>query len=195
MTAPPLLIVFLFGILFALLDASWLASSAHTLLRLVAPSPKSSQIAKVKKDLIDAKKSLAAISAQDEFARWAKERRRSDKLEKEFADLVKAQGSEKSAFESSVSWAVWGLVWFLHISIILMYRTTPMFYVPASFVGPFARMLRMPFAPIGSVSVVFWLFATKNVVKKMVASSKLVVNSVSGSAVEKKESPKTVKVE
>ncbi|KAJ3020813.1 UNVERIFIED_CONTAM: GET complex subunit get1 [Siphonaria sp. JEL0065] len=173
------LLVFLFAAIATLLDANYnsLATVAHSLLRLVVPSKAAARIEKVKKDLIEAKKTMNSISAQDEFAKWAKERRRHDKLETEYANLVKAQGSDKSSFERTVSWGVWIGVWVLHIGIVLAYRKTPMFYVPTSFVGPFSWMLSMPFAPTGSVSVTFWLFASKNVIKKILTASKLIASS------------------
>ncbi|KAJ3019416.1 UNVERIFIED_CONTAM: GET complex subunit get1 [Siphonaria sp. JEL0065] len=173
------LLVFLFAVVATLLDSNYnaLAAATHSLLRLVVPSKAAAKIQKVKMDLIDAKKAMNSISAQDEFAKWAKERRRHDKLETEYANLVKAQGSDKSSFERTVSWGVWIGVWVLHIGIILVYRKTPMFYVPTSFVGPFSRMLSMPFAPAGSVSVAFWLFASKNVIKKILTASKLIASS------------------
>ncbi|KAJ3289223.1 GET complex subunit get1 [Rhizoclosmatium sp. JEL0117] len=193
--AAHLLLVFLYAVVATLLDANYnaLASWTHSLLRLVVPSAAAAKAAKVKTELIAAKKVLNSISAQDEFAKWAKERRRHDKLETEYANLVKAQGSDKSSFERTVSWGVWIAVWALQAFIILYYRKTPMFYVPKSFVGPFASMLRWPFAPAGSVSATFWLFASKNVIRKILTATKTIVASSSSSGVAEKE--KTVKTE
>ncbi|KAI9353581.1 WRB/Get1 family [Obelidium mucronatum] len=195
--ATAMLFVFLFAVLATLLDANYnaLAASTHSFLRLIVPSKASAQIAKIKKDLIEAKKTMNSISAQDEFARWAKERRKHDKLENEFAALVKAQGSEKSSFERTVSWGVWIAVWILHISIVLTYRKTPMFFVPTGFVGPFSRMLSMPFAPAGSVSVAFWLFASKNVIKKVLTATKLIASSTVAVVSPAADAGKTVKTE
>jgi hypothetical protein len=74
------------------------------------------------------------------------------------------------------------------VMILLYYRTAPMFYVPSGWMGPFAYILCLPFAPfgmllrvvdvyfwfilritcVGSVGVVFWLQACKNVAKRAI---------------------------
>ncbi|KAJ3200817.1 GET complex subunit get1, partial [Entophlyctis luteolus] len=165
-----LVTVFLVAAVAALFDANYnaVAAALYTLFRYIVPLRASKQLAGAKTSLTEAKQSLHLISAQDDFAKWAKERRRHDKLEAEYASLVKSISSDKASFVSSASWCLWGFVWFLQIAFIVHYLRTPMFFVPRSFVGPFLRALSMPFAPKGSVSVTFWLFSCKTSVKKIV---------------------------
>ncbi|KAI8845808.1 GET complex subunit get1 [Chytriomyces hyalinus] len=189
-----LLVVFLFAAASTLLNNNYnkLASFCFNFVRRFVPSKETEKIAKLKKDLIAAKAVLNSISAQDEFAKWAKERRRHDKLSTEFDALNKNQGNDKAAFERSVSWGVWGFMWFLNIFFVFYFRKSAMFYVPHEFVGPFSIVLRLPFAPQGSVSFAFWLFACKNVISKLFsvfAPAKPVAAAASNA------SEKTVKME
>ncbi|KAJ3098150.1 GET complex subunit get1 [Physocladia obscura] len=193
-----LIAIFILAAALALLDGnhSTIGTWLFGILRAIIPSARSAQIAKLKIDLIDAKRSLNAISAQDEFAKWAKERRKHDKIDSEYATLVKSQTSEKATFVSNVSWSLWGVGWIIQLAVIFVYLRTPMFYVPHSFVGPFARMLAAPFAPKGSVSVSFWLFSSKSFIKKTVSLFKpsLIVQTAISGAV-KTDGTKLVKVE
>nr|KAJ3421158.1 GET complex subunit get1 [Polyrhizophydium stewartii] len=93
-----------------------------------------------------------AIADRDEFAKWAKLRRKYDKLISEFEQKSRAHASRKKAFKLSVSWGLWALFWILQIAFIVIWRAHPMFYVPRDWVGPFTRWLRFPLAPPGSVS-------------------------------------------
>ncbi|KAL2912223.1 GET complex subunit get1 [Polyrhizophydium stewartii] len=104
----------------------------------------------------------AATSSQDEFAKWAKLRRKYDKLISEFEQKSRAHASRKKAFKLSVSWGLWALFWILQIAFIVIWRAHPMFYVPRDWVGPFTRWLRFPLAPPGSVSVLYWFYACRS---------------------------------
>jgi hypothetical protein len=53
----------------------------------------------VKIDLVKRKQELASISAQDEFAKWAKSRRMYDKLESEYSKLNIEATLSKASFQ------------------------------------------------------------------------------------------------
>ncbi|KAJ3216577.1 vacuolar protein sorting-associated protein 45 [Dinochytrium kinnereticum] len=105
------------------------------------------------------KKEMDSTSAMDEFAKWAKLRRRFDKLAAELDSSAKLESSDRASFERSVSWGLRGIMWIFQTFLIWSFSSEAMFYIPRSWTGPFGYVLSLPFAPKGSVSVVFWLFA------------------------------------
>ncbi|KAI8607592.1 CHD5-like protein-domain-containing protein [Chytriomyces sp. MP71] len=169
--ASALVVVLLFAVGSAVLSPQYnrVAATTHSLRVWLLPSQHGAAIASLKARLVESKKTLANTSAQDHFAQWAKERRRHDKLAAEYEAVTKAQASQKASFERTVSWGLWAAMWAINLFLVFWYRRTPMFYVPWEFVGPFSWVLSFPFAPRGSVSFAFWLFACKNVIAKILS--------------------------
>ncbi|KZT61775.1 hypothetical protein CALCODRAFT_522579 [Calocera cornea HHB12733] len=132
--------------------------------RLLISGPARQQRA-LKRDVFREKQELARTSAQDEFAKWARLRRRVDKgladLDKLNAQLSSARSAFSLRFKALLflltSGAQWALVWY--------YRAAPVFYLPPGWLGPIAWWLSLPFAPAGSVSCGMWQFACRRVLK------------------------------
>ncbi|CEP19493.1 hypothetical protein [Parasitella parasitica] len=127
---------------------------------------------KMKRDAFKLKTELSKTSSQDEFAKWAKLRR---KLDKSVADLEKLNSDiaySKTAFELKVKSALWFLVHGSQLVMVLWFRKSAVFYLPPGWFGPAQRFLSWPFAPAGSVSVAIWFAACRRMIKALV----LIVN-------------------
>ncbi|GAA5794936.1 WRB/Get1 family [Helicostylum pulchrum] len=120
---------------------------------------------KMRNDVVKMKKELAQTSSQDEFAKWAKLRR---KLDKAVADSEKMNSEiayAKTAFELKVKSALWFIVHGSQLGMVMWFRKSAVFYLPPGWFGPAQRILSWPFAPAGSVSVAVWFAACRRVIK------------------------------
>ncbi len=145
-----------------------LAQFSSTILKRVAPLfyKESTELVKIKRDLIKTRTQLSSISAQDEFAKWAKLRRALDKLMADYQKLSSSEASARTSFQFKYNILIKAVVYFIQIGTFMYFRSTPMFYLPSDWVGPFSYILRLPFAPVGSVSVVYWYMACQHVLNR-----------------------------
>ncbi|RKO87913.1 WRB/Get1 family, partial [Blyttiomyces helicus] len=104
---------------------------------------------KLKRDILDTRAELGKTSAQDQFAKWAKLRRRLDKLVAEYESKAKSITLRRSAFEFSVSYGLRAAMWLIQAYYVMAYRSVPMFYMPGDWFGPVGYFLGWPFAPTG----------------------------------------------
>ncbi|KAI7863283.1 WRB/Get1 family [Spinellus fusiger] len=127
--------------------------------------PKIAKHQKLKQEVLMTKAELSKTSSQDEFAKWAKIRR---KLDKGLAD-VEALGAEiaynKTAFELKAKSAVWCCVHGSQWLMVLWFRKSAVVYLPPHWFGPMQWILSMPFAPAGSVSVAVWFSVCRRSIK------------------------------
>lgn len=110
-----------------------------------------------KKELFDTRQQMNATSAQDEFSKWAKLRRKVDKLTGEVDEQNKLISSGQFFFSILFK----GLMFILNMAIPWMlssyYSTTPMFYLPpGDWFGPLGYLFSFPKAPVGAVSTTVW---------------------------------------
>ncbi|GAT25476.1 CHD5 domain protein [Aspergillus luchuensis] len=96
-------------------------------------------------------------SSQDEFAKWAKLRRKHDKTMEEYEAINKQLSSQKTSFDWGVKIVRWfgtsGLKFFLQF----WYSKTPVFHLPEGWLPYYvAWVLSFPRAPMGSVSIQIW---------------------------------------
>ncbi|KAI7897861.1 WRB/Get1 family [Cokeromyces recurvatus] len=106
----------------------------------------------MKKDLLLLKTELGQTSSQDEFAKWAKLRR---KLDKSVADLEKLNSDisySRTAFELKVKSGLWFVVHGSQMIMVFWFRKNAVFYLPPGWFGPAQRFLSWPFAPKGKLS-------------------------------------------
>ncbi|KAF9512529.1 hypothetical protein BS47DRAFT_1330276 [Hydnum rufescens UP504] len=114
--------------------------------------------------LVD-QKSLAQTSSQDQFAKWAKLRR---KVDKGFADLDKLNAemaSVRSAFAIRFNSILWIVTNGSQLFIGWWYRKQAVFYLPPGWFGPAEWWLALPFAPKGSVSCGAWQVACRRAIR------------------------------
>ncbi|WFD19229.1 GET complex subunit get1 [Malassezia caprae] len=96
----------------------------------------SSKLASMKKELFETRQQMNMTSAQDEFSKWAKLRRRVDKLSQQVDEQR-----------------------FIAIPFVLnwYFKYVPMFYLPpGDWFGPLGYLFSFPNAPVGAVSSTVW---------------------------------------
>ncbi|KAL5334448.1 WRB/Get1 family [Aspergillus crustosus] len=112
---------------------------------------------KAKREVVQLKREMNNTSSQDEFAKWAKLRRRHDKAMSDYEALNQKLSSQKSSFDWFVKIARWLSTNGLKIFIQFRYSKTPIFALPGGwFPYPVEWVLSFPRAPQGSVSVQVW---------------------------------------
>ncbi|PYH97581.1 CHD5-like protein [Aspergillus ellipticus CBS 707.79] len=120
-------------------------------------SKKAREQNRLKREALQLKRDMNNTSSQDEFAKWAKLRRRHDKTMEEYEAVNKQLSSQKTSFDWSVKTARWlsttGLKFFLQF----WYSKTPVFMLPEGWLPYYvAWVLSFPRAPFGSVSIQVW---------------------------------------
>ncbi|ORX52348.1 hypothetical protein DM01DRAFT_1408238 [Hesseltinella vesiculosa] len=153
-----------------LLGYSYVSSTAYDVYLNMTKDPRAAKQHKLKRDLLKLKTELASTSSQDEFAKWAKMRR---KLDKGMADLEKLNSDiafAKTGFELKMKSVLWFLVHGSQVAMVIWFRKTPVFYLPTGWFGPAERFLCLPFSPRGSVSVAVWFAACRRMIKALIVT-------------------------
>ncbi|KAI2923322.1 hypothetical protein CBS147343_871 [Aspergillus niger] len=130
------------------------------LLYLKVPTPTSKKYKeqnRLKREVVQLKRDMNNTSSQDEFAKWAKLRRKHDKTMEEYEAINKQLVSQKTSFDWGVKIVRWfgtsGLKFFLQF----WYSKTPVFHLPEGWLPYYvAWLLSFPRAPMGSVSIQIW---------------------------------------
>ncbi|CAK38523.1 protein get1 [Aspergillus awamori] len=112
---------------------------------------------RLKREVVQLKRDMNNTSSQDEFAKWAKLRRKHDKTMEEYEAINKQLVSQKTSFDWGVKIVRWfgtsGLKFFLQF----WYSKTPVFHLPEGWLPYYvAWLLSFPRAPMGSVSIQIW---------------------------------------
>ncbi|KAH8697258.1 protein get1 [Talaromyces proteolyticus] len=111
----------------------------------------------LKRDVVQFKREMNATSSQDEFAKWAKLRRRHDKALDEYEAMNRSIGAQKTSFEWKVKTARWISTNGFKIFLQFYYSKTPIFDLPPGwFPYPVEWILSFPRAPLGTVSIQVW---------------------------------------
>ncbi|KAI8577240.1 hypothetical protein K450DRAFT_252886 [Umbelopsis ramanniana AG] len=122
---------------------------------------------KLRKQVLQLRTELSQTSSQDQFAKWAKIRRKcdsaTDSLEKTNSDIA----IKRAAFEVKVKGVLYFVVHGSQLLTVMWFRKSPVFYLPHGWFGPVAWVLSLPFAPRGSVSVAVWFAACRRVCKTL----------------------------
>ncbi|OBT65278.1 hypothetical protein VE03_04673 [Pseudogymnoascus sp. 23342-1-I1] len=170
------------------------ASAVNTLLWNLynsLPTPTSKAFREQKKlqaEYLVTRKQLNSISAQDQFAKWAKLSRTHDKqlehLEKSKASL----DAHKAKFNSVVSALRWLGTNGLRMLIQFWYAKQPMFWLPQGRVPYYVEwLLSCPRAPLGSISIQVWGMACAAVILLVSDAVVAVVGLVMVSKTEKEQ--------
>ncbi|KAJ5665658.1 Protein g.t1.c1 [Penicillium maclennaniae] len=110
-----------------------------------------------KREAMQLKREMNNTSSQDEFAKWAKLRRRHDKAMEEHESMNKLVSAQKTSFDWSVKTARWLSTNGLKIFLQFWYSKTPVFALPAGWFPYYVEwILSFPRAPLGSVSIQVW---------------------------------------
>ncbi|BCR85086.1 guided entry of tail-anchored proteins factor 1 [Aspergillus chevalieri] len=135
------------------------------------------EAARLKREALELKRDMNNTSSQDEFAKWAKLRRRHDKTMEEYeasstsflieggrgngeeklTSTDKALSSQKSSFDWAIKIARWVSTSGLKLFLQFRYNSTPVFVLPPGWFPYYVEwVLSFPKAPMGSVSVQVW---------------------------------------
>ncbi|KAF9376589.1 GET complex subunit get1 [Podila verticillata] len=112
----------------------------------------------LKKEVLTLKNDLSRTSSQDEFAKWAKLRR---KMDGKIADLEKMTSElhvSKASFEIKFKSLLWFITSGIQFLMVAWFRRVPVFYLPMGWFGPAEIVLSLPFAERGSVSIAIWFY-------------------------------------
>lgn len=132
----------------------------------------------MRKEIYAAKQQLAATSSQDEFAKWAKLKRKIDKglsdLEKVNAELA----SSRSTFGMLFKGVMFVLTTVMPFFVTSWYGKTPIFWLPpgpSSWFGPLGWFLALPRAPKGAISSTVWqMVCTRTIIALTTSFTNLV---------------------
>jgi len=164
------LLITLFLLVFITELISWIGKSVllditFTLYSYLFPSDSSERLKTLKQSIFVDQRQLAQTSSQDQFAKWAKLRR---KVDKGLADLDKLNvevASTKSSFALKFNTALWILTTGVQYVVGWWYRKEAVFYLPEGWLGPAEWWLALPFAPKGSVSCGVWQMACRRTIR------------------------------
>ncbi|KAI8869062.1 hypothetical protein GQ42DRAFT_32615 [Ramicandelaber brevisporus] len=168
------LIVFFIVLLTELLEIvsyKTVASKCWHLWRDTVRKQETQRHSALRHDIITLKHQLRQTSSQDEFAKWAKMRRRLDALIAENDKLTNRIAYARTAFELKISVGCWVAVYGFRALIVLLYHKSPMFFLPLRWFDPMTPLLSYPSAPKGSVSVYTWSFACHRALRIMLRLS------------------------
>ncbi|OIW27551.1 hypothetical protein CONLIGDRAFT_645804 [Coniochaeta ligniaria NRRL 30616] len=137
---------------------------------------------KLQAEYLACRKELNGTSSQDQFAKWAKLRRKHDTLLEQLEKKKKSLEATKAGFDRNVTGVRWALTrgpqWFLPF----WYAKEPMFWLPHGWFPYYVEwFLSFPRAPMGSVSIVAWQSACTGVLTLLADTVGAIVGLVVGS--------------
>ncbi|KAL5485146.1 GET1 [Sanghuangporus weigelae] len=155
----------LFAELIQWIGQSVLCELAYSIHLRIFYASKVAQQRALKNEILTAKAELLQTSSQDQFAKWAKLRRRVDKGLAELEKLNSELGSARNSYKLKFNTFIWLLTTGAQFVIGWWYRKSAVFYLPPGWLGPATWFLSLPFAPSGSVSCGAWQMACRRVIK------------------------------
>lgn len=133
-------------------------------------------LANTRKELFRINKEKKSISAQDEYARWTKLNRQSDKLNAQITELQE----ESSKFKGTINKLINALImvmttlpiWFFRV----WFRKSVLFYLPYGVLPYYMEwLLAFPFTPLGGIGLTVWMYAVNNVISTVIFIFKFLV--------------------
>lgn len=130
--------------------------------KFIALEQKNGELAKVSKE-------RKSISAQDEYARWTKLNRQSDKLTGEINKLKEETSASRSYISKYIGYMILVTttlpIWFFRV----WFRKTVLFYFPTGVLPHYVEwFLALPFITTGGVGLTIWMSAVNNVVSSVI---------------------------
>ncbi|KAI9188076.1 GET complex subunit get1 [Blastocladiella emersonii ATCC 22665] len=168
-SAPPALVVLAGSVFIEVI--SWLGftlicEQLFAVYRWLAYRAATAKHAQLRGEIVTLRAELKTLSAMDEFAKWARVRRTLDKAVATHDELASTLRSARSMFLLKAQVATRAVFYLLYVGLSVVYRTTPMFYVPDDwFGGLVGAVLALPFAPAGTLNVLFWMLACRRVTR------------------------------
>ncbi|CAD6887859.1 unnamed protein product [Tilletia laevis] len=112
---------------------------------------------RLKTDIYTMKQELDKTSSQDEFAKWAKLRRKVDKSIQDLEKLNASLTPGRSTLPMLIKAFLFLLTTVLPFGVKTYHRKTPVFWLPpGDWFGPIGWAASLPGAPAGSISATVW---------------------------------------
>jgi len=137
----------------------------YSIVLRITNSPLHKRRESLKKELLDMSIELRKTSSQDEFAKWAKLKR---KLDKGATDLEKLNGeiaAKRSRFGMQFQGVLFVVTTVVPFAVTSWHGKQAVFYLPKGWFGPSGWFLGLPMAPAGAVSCGVWSMVCKRVLK------------------------------
>ncbi|EEQ28341.1 GET complex subunit get1 [Microsporum canis] len=110
-----------------------------------------------KLEVIRLKREMSATSSQDEFAKWAKLRRRHDKAMEEYDVKNKKLSALKTSFDWTIKTVRWVSTTGVTVILQFWFSKSPIFDLPRGWLPwQVEWILSFPRAPLGTVSIQVW---------------------------------------
>ncbi|KAF9982313.1 GET complex subunit get1 [Mortierella antarctica] len=152
------LLVVLLTELINLIGKTHFTAMAYDLYLKIAHKERVVKQRQLKKEILTLKNDLARTSSQDEFAKWAKLRRKMDSKIVDLEKLTSDLHVSKASFEIKFKSLLWFITNGIQFLMVAWFRRSPVFYLPQGWFGPAERILSLPFAERGSVSIAIWFY-------------------------------------
>ncbi|KAM0445267.1 hypothetical protein ACHAO4_009865 [Trichoderma viride] len=188
-----MIIVFLVEAAAKLINAVGAAKINDLLWTLInyLPVPTSNAAAEQRKlqaQYLAARREMNTTSSQDEFAKWAKLRRKHDKLLEQLEASKKGLDSARSSFDKALTALRFLLTRAPQYIIPFWYATQPMFWLPHGWFPYYAEwIISFPRAPLGSVSIASWQLACAGILALLIDAVTTVFGLAQGT--KQKEAP------
>ncbi|KPI42920.1 Protein GET1 [Cyphellophora attinorum] len=112
---------------------------------------------RLRREVVRMKRELGGISAQDDFARWAKLRRQHDKAMEEHDKKAAAVGNARTSFDSKATMFRWTCTSGVKFALQFWHAKSPIYTYPREwFPWPIEFALGFPRCPYGGVSINVW---------------------------------------
>ncbi|WPH01654.1 putative Get1 family, helix hairpin bin domain superfamily protein [Acrodontium crateriforme] len=142
------------------------------------------------------KREMAAVSAQDDFAKWARLRRGHDKAKEQYEKAAASQQSTRQMFNRIMSAVRWLGTQGVNFLINTYFGSTPMFWLPQGWVPYYAEwVLSCPRAPLGSISVNVWGIACGSVIAMLSEAVRATITLKQGEVIEGANKGEKLKME
>lgn len=121
---------------------------------------------RLRKDVLATKKQLAQTSSKDQFAKWARLKRHSDKSLSQLEAVNNRLATSRTGFSLVFRALMFLLTTIFPMLVTAWHRKVPIFYLPpdsgrGEWFGPLGKYLSLPSAPAGAVSATIWYVITR----------------------------------
>jgi len=180
-----LLSIVLFNSAVSLIGQAAISSLLYsTIFTYILPNEQHKKQRALKGEIILNRTDLSNTSAQDDFAKWAKIRRKVDKQVAELEAMNTALASHRSSFDKVIKAVIFigttGLQW----SFTTRYSRSAIVYLPKDWFGPLTWFLGLPFAPKGGLGCTVFIMLLKRVIGIVTRIGKDITSGIKGEGVE-----------
>ncbi|GAO19083.1 hypothetical protein UVI_02042170 [Ustilaginoidea virens] len=145
----------------------------------IATSKADAEQRQLQAEYVKVRQEMNATSSQDEFAKWAKLRRRHDKLHSKLEATKRELEASRSQFDNYLTAMRMLAIKVPQYVIPYWYGKEPMFWLPYGWFPYYAEwIISFPRAPLGSVSAPSWQLACSGVIALVIEIAVLVAKRI-----------------